>query len=152
MRRQGPGTHKTLSWHNRYNKYWPGARYSYRCSFALSLKFTEFALFMYMFLLYLLFFALNGKILGLLICWNLSTYVGCLYFNETWRYSDTCYIFFSFIFIFTVILSSNILMKKWVRLGVGAYQGPYIYLDPWRVPPDSLSGLYQLAKCTVSVT
>ncbi len=32
-----------------------GIQYSYTCSFALALKFTEFALFMYMFLLYLLF-------------------------------------------------------------------------------------------------
>ncbi len=129
MRRQGPGTKHC----NRYNKYWPEARYSIfiQMFLCLNYKIHRFCTFHVHVLTFYTFFGPEQKYSWLTCLLKLSCryfflfYICCIYFNETWWFSDQFYKQFSFIFIFTVILSSG---WDW---GLGKSRTLVISTDPW---------------------
>ncbi len=128
---------KTLSWHNHYNKYWPGARYSIfiQMFFCFCSKIHRICTFHVPYVLTLYtFFGPERKYSWLAYLLKLS----CRYFFFSiyivfisMQLDDSLINLTNFFPSFLYLnLSSNVLMKKWMRLGVGVNQGPYIYLDP----------------------
>jgi hypothetical protein len=137
MHRQGPGT-----------KHYPGIiaiintglrqgiQYSYRCSFALALnsQIFHFSCTIIVDVLTLFTFLPERKYSWLAYLLKLS----CRYFFFfiyvvfiSMKLDDSLINLTNFLPSFLYLnLSSNILMKKWVRLRFGVNQGPYIYLDP----------------------